>query len=168
MERLYFRWKRGKSSVERINTGDDVIIPFLKSKGIHHLDKLILTHADADHTGSATELIRNFKVREVVIGTGSETFYRDKDSIQWALSKNIPISRVKKGDSWYVGEAKFYILHPYQKNEDTNDGSIVLFAETGWFNVVIYRRCSESVEQELMKNLSSASSGYFKGGSSWK
>ncbi len=133
------------------NTGDDVIIPFLKSKGVHHLDKLILTHADADHTGSATELIRNFKVREVVIGTGSETFYRDKDSIKWALSKNIPISRLKKGDSWYVGEAKFYILHPYQKNEDANDGSIVLFAEMGGLSWLFTGDASESIEKELMR-----------------
>ena len=50
------------------NTGEDVIIPLLKSKGIHHIDKLIFTHADADHTGSAAEIIQNFKVKEVVIG----------------------------------------------------------------------------------------------------
>ena len=72
-------WKKKRKT---FNTGEDVIIPLLKSKGIHHLDKLILTHADADHIGSATELIRNFKVKEVVIGTDSEEFYRDKDSIQ--------------------------------------------------------------------------------------
>ena len=70
------------------------------------------------------KLIQNFKVREVVIGTGVKTFYRDKDSIQVSISKKIPISRVNKGDRWDVGEAAFYILHPYQKNEDANESPL--------------------------------------------
>lgn len=53
---------------KKFNTADDIIIPLLKSKGIHQLDKLILTHPDADHMGSAKELIDNFKVAEIIIG----------------------------------------------------------------------------------------------------
>lgn len=132
------------------NTGDDVIIPFLKSKGIHQLDKLILTHPDADHIGSATELIQNFKVKEVVIGKGSEEFYRDKESIKWALSKNIPLSKVTKGDRWYAGDAEFYILHPYRKDENMNDSSIVLFAKMGGLTWLFTGDAGEAAENELM------------------
>lgn len=142
-------WKKKRKT---FNTGEDVIIPLLKSKGIHHLDKLIFTHADADHIGSASEVIRNFKVKEIVIGTDSEEFYRDKDSIQIALSKNIPISRVTKGNSWYVADAAFYILHPYQKEEDANEASIVLFAKIGGLTWLFTGDASESVEQELMRS----------------
>lgn len=141
-------WKKKRKT---FNTGEDVIIPLLKSKGIHHLDKLILTHADADHTGSASEVIQNFQVKEVVIGTDSEEFYRDKDSIQSALSKNIPIKRVKKGDRWTVNDATFYILHPYQKSDDVNDSSIVIFAKIGGLTWLFTGDASESVEQELIK-----------------
>lgn len=141
-------WKKKRKT---FNTGEDVIVPLLKSKGIHHLDKLILTHADADHTGSASEVIQNFQVKEVVIGTDSEEFYRDKDSIQSALSKNIPIKRVKKGDLWTVDDATFYILHPYQKSEDANDSSIVIFAKIGGLTWLFTGDASESVEQELIK-----------------
>lgn len=141
-------WKKKRKT---FNTGEDVIVPLLKSKGIHHLDKLVLTHADADHTGSASEVIQNFQVKEVVIGTDSEEFYRDKDSIQSALSKNIPIKRVKKGDLWTVDDATFYILHPYQKSEDANDSSIVIFAKIGGLTWLFTGDASESVEQELIK-----------------
>ena len=57
-----------------------------------------------------------------------------------------------KGDSWYVGDAAFYILHPYQKNEDANESSIVLFAEIGGLSWLFTGDASESVEQELMKS----------------
>ena len=149
---LFFPTEEWKKKRKTFNTGEDVIIPLLKSKGIHHLDKLIFTHADADHIGSASEVIRNFKVKEIVIGTDSEEFYRDKDSIQIALSKNIPISRVTKGDSWYMADAAFYILHPYQKEEDANESSIVLFAKIGGLTWLFTGDASESVEQELMRS----------------
>lgn len=142
-------WKRRRKT---FNTGEDVIIPLLKSKGIHHLDKLILTHADADHTGSASQIIQNFKVKEVVIGTDSERFYQDKDCIQSALLSNTPISTVTKGDHWNADDAIFYILHPYQKSEDVNASSIVLFAKIGGLTWLFTGDASEFVEQELINN----------------
>ena len=58
--KIVFPMEEWKKKRKKFNTGEDVIIPLLKSKGIHHLDKLILTHADADHTGSATEINTKF------------------------------------------------------------------------------------------------------------
>ncbi len=142
-------WKKRRKV---FNTGEDVIIPLLKSKGIHHIDKLIFTHADADHTGSAAEIIQNFKVKEVVIGKESEEFYREKESIQSALSKKIPISKVTKGNRWNVGDAAFYILHPYQKSEDANESSIIIFAEIGGLTWLFTGDANESVEREVIKS----------------
>ena len=82
----------------------------------------------------------------------SEEFYREKESIQSALSKKIPISRVTKGDRWDVGDAAFYILHPYQKSEDANESSIIIFAEIGGLTWLFTGDASESVEQELIKS----------------
>ncbi|MBR8645255.1 MBL fold metallo-hydrolase [[Brevibacterium] frigoritolerans] len=71
---------------KKFNTANDIIIPLLKSKGIHQLDKLILTHPDADHMGSAKELIDHFKV-EIIIGGWSEEQYRDMDLVAVAKEK---------------------------------------------------------------------------------
>ena len=142
-------WKKKRKD---FNTGEDVIIPLLKSKGIHHLDKLIFTHADADHTGSASEIIENFIVKEIVIGKESEEFYQEKDSIQSALSKKIPISRVTKGDHWNVDDAAFFVLHPYQKSEDVNESSVVIVAEIGGLTWLFTGDASESVEREIVNS----------------
>lgn len=142
-------WKKRR---KEFNTGEDIIIPFFKSKGIHHIDKLILTHADADHTGSASKIIENFNVQEVVIGKESEEFYQGKDSIQLALSKKILISRVAKGDYWNIDDARFYILNPYQKGKDSNESSIVIWAEVGGLTWLFTGDASESVERELMNS----------------
>lgn len=148
--RIEFPIEAWKQKRKMYNTADDVIIPFLKSKGIHHLDKLILTHPDADHIGSAAKLVQHFNAKELVIASRSEDAYQDKESIQWALSKQIPITKVEKGDSWHVGNASFYALHPYQKSEDINESSIVLFAEIGGLTWLFTGDAGESTEQELI------------------
>lgn len=40
----------------------NIIIPYLRSKGINRIDALVLTHMDSDHAGGAAELIKIFPV----------------------------------------------------------------------------------------------------------
>ena len=44
----------------------DTLIPFMNKKKITHIDALILTHDDFDHSGAKDSLIQNFKVNEVL------------------------------------------------------------------------------------------------------
>ncbi|MFB6803282.1 DNA internalization-related competence protein ComEC/Rec2 [Peribacillus butanolivorans] len=140
-------WKKKRKTY---NTADDIIIPLLKSKGIHHLDKLILTHADADHIGSAKELIENFKVKEIVIGGWSEDDYRDKDFVSIARDKRVKVTVVQRGEHWKVGEAEFFVLDPHKKEENKNDSSIVLYTELGGLSWVFTGDMGEEGEKELM------------------
>ena len=139
-------WKKKRKTY---NTAEDTIIPLLKSKGIHHLDKLILTHADADHMGSAKELIENFKVEELIIGGWSAEQYQDKDFIPVARDKGIKMKMVKRGDSWKADDAMFYVLNPHKKEENKNEASIVLYAEIGGLSWVFTGDMGESGEKEL-------------------
>ncbi|KRF60741.1 hypothetical protein ASG99_07320 [Bacillus sp. Soil768D1] len=140
-------WKKKRKTY---NTADDIIIPLLKSKGIHHLDKLILTHADTDHIGSAKELIENFKVKEIVIGGWSEDDYRDKDFVSIARDKRVKVTVVQRGEHWKVGEAEFFVLDPHKKEENKNDSSIVLYTELGGLSWVFTGDMGEEGEKELM------------------
>ncbi|MFJ7681547.1 DNA internalization-related competence protein ComEC/Rec2 [Peribacillus butanolivorans] len=140
-------WKKKRKTY---NTADDIIIPLLKSKGIHHLDKLILTHADADHIGSAKELIENFKVKEIVIGGWSEDDYRDKDFVSIARDKRVKVTVIQRGEHWKVGEAEFFVLDPHKKEENKNDSSIVLYTELGGLSWVFTGDMGEEGEKELM------------------
>ncbi|WP_340371735.1 DNA internalization-related competence protein ComEC/Rec2 [Peribacillus sp. FSL E2-0218] len=135
---------------KKFNTADDIIIPLLKSKGIHQLDKLILTHADADHVGSAKELIEHFKVEEIIIGGGSEEQYRDMDFVSIARDKKVQLSVSKRGDSWVAGGALFSVLHPHEEEENKNDSSIVLYSELGGLSWIFAGDLEEEGEGKLM------------------
>ncbi|MCK1982092.1 MULTISPECIES: DNA internalization-related competence protein ComEC/Rec2 [Peribacillus] len=136
---------------KKFNTADDIIIPLLKSKGIHQLDKLILTHPDADHMGSAKELIENFKVGEIIIGGWSEEQYRNMDFVTMARDKKMKMTVVKRGDHWVAGGAPFAVLSPYEKEENKNDSSIVLFTELGGLSWLLTGDMGEEGESELLR-----------------
>lgn len=135
---------------KKFNTADDIIIPLLKSKGIHQLDKLILTHPDADHMGSAGELIENFKVGEIVIGGWSEDHYRNLDFVSMARDKKMKMTVLKRGDHWVVDGAQFSVLSPYEKEDNKNDSSIVLHSEIGGLSWIFTGDMGEEGERELL------------------
>ena len=45
-------------------------MPYLKGRGITKIDKLIISHADADHVEGADEVFEEIRVREIHISPG--------------------------------------------------------------------------------------------------
>ncbi len=50
------------------NSADGVVLPLLRRRGVHFLDRLVLSHGDRDHAGSAAALLAALPVGEVLSG----------------------------------------------------------------------------------------------------
>jgi competence protein ComEC len=50
----------GAKFSDRLNAGSGVVIPYLRSQGITELDRLIISHGDADHIGGAQALLDEY------------------------------------------------------------------------------------------------------------
>ena len=50
------------------SAADTVILPYLASKGINRIDKLIVSHADLDHAGGVEALVAGISVAELLVG----------------------------------------------------------------------------------------------------
>ncbi|MDQ0218237.1 DNA internalization-related competence protein ComEC/Rec2 [Peribacillus cavernae] len=129
--RLLFKQESWKKRRKSFTTGKDIIVPLLKSKGVDRLDKLILTHPDADHIGSTGEIIEEITVKEMIIGRGTEQEYVEKGVIEKARAAGLKITTVQRGDQWKMGDAAFYILHPYREEENPNESSVIIYAVFG-------------------------------------
>ncbi len=121
-------WQERKKS---FHVADHRLIPFLKSKGIRRLDKLILTHPDIDHIGAAKKLLDEIKVKEMYITPNSLEEQLMKDIIYKALQKNVTVTKVKAGNQWSNRSGTFSFIAPINEQFTGNNDSLVLYATFG-------------------------------------
>ena len=48
------------------DSGNRIIVPFLRGEGIHQIDRLIVSHADSDHSGGALSVLQAVTVKEML------------------------------------------------------------------------------------------------------
>ncbi|WP_445490309.1 DNA internalization-related competence protein ComEC/Rec2 [Niallia sp. 03133] len=133
--------------------GKDVVVPFLKSKGVGFLDKLILTHGDLDHIGGSMAVLKSIKVKELVLPLSSiERSKEEKEIIAYAKNRGIPIAYVEFEQMWQAGNDPFYILFPIDPNaENKNNQSIVIKGRIGGLDWLFTGDLEEEGEKKLLE-----------------
>lgn len=87
----------GPSYREGANAGDNIVVPSLRELGVASLDRLIVSHADADHAGGLSAVRNAFP--DTPIHTSAQA------QIQ-------PSSACQSGQSWIWNGVTFRMLHP--------------------------------------------------------
>ncbi|MGV3464012.1 MAG: ComEC/Rec2 family competence protein, partial [Heyndrickxia sp.] len=113
------------------SVGKDILVPYLKGKGISKIDKLILTHSDSDHIGAAKELVETIKIREVYISPNSWKKPLMYETLLHFQKEKISIMEVKDGFGWKTKDSSFQVVYPFEQHYEGNNDSLVLFAKFG-------------------------------------
>ncbi|MCV79155.1 DNA internalization-related competence protein ComEC/Rec2 [Listeria monocytogenes] len=106
--------------------GGSTLTPVLKSKGINRLDKVIITHSDADHMEGLDDLQKNITINELIYAKGAENKPIMKEAL--AAMPKVKQTIILAGAKWQIGENSFECLYPDKAGEGGNDDSIVLKA----------------------------------------
>ncbi len=142
-------WQMRKDKYE---VGEDTVVPFLKSKGAVTIDKLILTHGDQDHAGGAEAILRELKVKELLLPDTAKQNELENRLIQLAKKQQIPVKLVHEGDVWKAGNYHFSILSPQEGSEaQANNGSVVLYTEIGGVKWLFTGDLEKEGEERLMR-----------------
>ncbi|MFC4320847.1 DNA internalization-related competence protein ComEC/Rec2 [Litchfieldia salsa] len=150
-ERISFEDEDWKKKNHAFSVSQDVVVPFLKSKGVRSIDQLILTHGDYDHMGGAIDLMEQISTSMIILGQGSSENQLEKDLIKFAQNKKIRISTVKEGDRWKVGHHLFYVLAPNEtRNKTENNQSVVIYTMLGGQKWLFTGDLEREGEQELV------------------
>jgi competence protein ComEC len=132
---LQFSAEPWQKRTKVFETGEDVVVPFLKGQGITKIDKLILTHGDTDHIGGALAVIKELNVKQVVMSDMVERSETERVIQKEADKKKIPVIFVSRGNQWKQGVSDFVVLSPEKNFQgDRNRGSVCILASIAGLN----------------------------------
>ena len=103
----------GSTSQNQI--GKYTIVPYLKYMGVSRLDAVFLTHLDSDHISGVMEMLEEdtgIEIGRICISdavTEDEAYDR---LILQCQSRDVPVYRLKAGDSISAYNMEFEVLHP--------------------------------------------------------
>jgi len=111
-----------------IDIGEDVVSPYLWSRGIKRIDVVALTHAHEDHLGGLAAIFENFRVGEFWVGHDVKSAaYRQV--VAAARAHGVPIRHLKQGDTFSEDGVALKVLWPEDDSDvpaAKNDDSLVL------------------------------------------
>lgn len=106
----------------------------LWSRGVTHLDAIVISHADGDHYNGVPGLLERFSVGQVYVSP--VMFDRETEGLRFLRNSieeaDIPLAMLKAGDRLVVGEnASVTVLHPTTRGVlgSDNANSLVLLIE---------------------------------------
>ncbi|HTC62608.1 MAG TPA: ComEC/Rec2 family competence protein [Candidatus Saccharimonadales bacterium] len=111
-----------------LDVGEDVVSPYLWSRGIKRIDIVALTHAHEDHLGGLPAIFENFHVGELWVGRDIRSAAYEQ-LIAQAKAHGVLIKHLKQGDTFSEDGVLGSVLWPEEDSEGRsakNDDSLVL------------------------------------------
>jgi competence protein ComEC len=111
-----------------LDVGEDVVSPYLWSRGIKRIDVVALTHAHEDHLGGLPAIFENFRVGELWVGRDIRSAAYEQ-LIAQAKAHGVLIKHLKQGDTFSEDGISGSVLWPVEDAEGRsakNDDSLVI------------------------------------------
>lgn len=113
-------WKERRRPYD---TGEDLLVPLLKKRGVGRIDYLIVTHADADHIGGARAVLEHLRVDRLIFNGTLRTDGAAEHVFRAALERRVRLYAAESGRSVRIGRGTtLTFLHP-ERVRDGADGA---------------------------------------------
>ncbi|NME95645.1 MBL fold metallo-hydrolase [Clostridium cochlearium] len=133
------------------NSSSEKVVDYLKQNNIKDIKYLVATHPHEDHIGGMSKVINNFKVDNVYMPKKVATTKTFKNMVESMKKKNLKAKVPHIGDELNLGDAKFTILWPDEKDQsNTNNCSIVLKGQYGKNTFLFTGDAEQLVENNIL------------------
>ncbi|MCC6879058.1 MAG: DNA internalization-related competence protein ComEC/Rec2 [Rhodocyclaceae bacterium] len=128
------------------NSGNRILIPYLRAAGVRRLDGLILTHEDKDHSGGALSLVDALPLGWTMSSLPAEHPFREAPRHRSCAD----------GEKWEWDGVRFDLLHPapgdYEGSQrKSNDMSCVLKLTAAHGSALLTGDIEAAAEQALVR-----------------
>lgn len=129
------------------NSGNRIIVPYLRATGVRRLDGVVVSHGDKDHSGGAAPLLEEVPTDWLLHALPAD---------HPLLASGITTRPCFDGQAWDWDGVRFQLLHPrFERHADptrkTNDMSCVLRVEAGGQVLLVTSDIEAPSEAELLK-----------------
>ena len=108
----------GGSESKDLNVGKSTLLPYILDRGYKKIDYIFISHFDQDHVEGLLYVIKEIKVKNVVIGKQFEESENLKEFLRIVKEKNIKVSVVEAGDRVKIEKDLYFdVLWPDSKNK---------------------------------------------------
>ena len=129
---------------DRLDSGEAVLLPFLRRAGVRQIDRLVISHGDGDHIGGADSVLAAYP-DTAVLGQDVERLS--------AASR----AHCEAGQGWEWDGVAFTLLHPdHAVYAESNNRSCVLRVDGEGGSLLLAGDIEKNVEQRLVREVPEA------------
>jgi len=126
------------------SAAEQLVIPFLRHRGIAAIDWLVVSHADNDHAGGVAALTGQFPIGQTYVG-------------EPLRSGGLSALPCRAGQAWEADGVEYRFLYPKPDQRRVgNDSSCVLSVSAGQYRVLLTGDIEAVAERDLLAGLGSA------------
>jgi competence protein ComEC len=134
--------------------GEEVVAPYLWSRGIKRLNVVALTHADQDHIDGLRAVLNDFQVGQLWIGSDADK-RSFRELIAQARGAGIPVVHQRRPDDFDLGGTEGDVIWPDDVAEpakNLNNSSLVLRLRDGSARFLLTGDIEQQTERELISS----------------
>lgn len=135
------------------DSGERIIIPFIRGAGIQYIDQLVISHADSDHSGGLISILAGIPVKTIVSSV---------DLGHPVLSAVPHRQFCQVGDAWIWDGVLFEFLYPLSsefkqrvyRSRQNNSSCVLKITTAAGYSILIPADIEKEAELDLLRYFS--------------